>query len=454
MKGAVDLAIVNGTAVLPRGARRAHVLVRDGKITGVTTREDFDAKKVIDVKGCHVFPGFIDSHVHLNEPGRERWEGLVTGTRALAAGGVTTFFDMPLNSTPPVVSVEEVERKRECARKKSRIDFGLWGGLVPGNVAELKGMVRAGVVGFKAFLCHSGIEDFPAADARTLEAGAREVARLGKILAVHAESERWIQKAREGHVSWKDYAASRPVEAEMESVREALEIARKYRCCLHVVHVSSARVMALIKRARQAGVDVTCETCPHYLLLDERAMGRLGGMAKCAPPLRPAREVENVWKALKRGEAQYVASDHSPSPMSMKRGADYFRIWGGINGCQHAFPLFLGEAKQRGFSLTALAGLSSGVVAVRFGLAGKGAIQVGMDADFAVVRFKRGGEIATEELFYRHAFSPYVGLRARAQVLYTLVRGQMVYEHGRVNDRMRGREVRFERNEGQGKRGG
>lgn len=444
----VDLVVQRGQFVLPGLMRLGDMLVAGGKIVGIVAAGSGEGAQVLDARGCLVFPGFIDAHVHLNEPGRADWEGLETGTTALAAGGVTTFFDMPLNSTPPVTTAAELDKKRALARVKSRIDFGLWGGLVAGNVRELPGMAEAGAIGFKAFLCDSGMDDFPATDERTLLEGAKACAQLKRILAVHAEDDAMAarltaEQVAGGRRGWRDYLRSRPVEVELAGVRMALEAARETGCALHIVHNSCPEALELIRRARRAGVDVTAETCPHYLLLTERALGRQGATAKCAPPLRPREAVERMWAAVRAGgQIHTIGSDHSPSRPELKRGDDFFSIWGGISGAQHAFPLFIGEALRRGIAPWKLVGLTSGNTAARFGLRGKGGFAKGADADLAIVRPGIGAPIQAGELRYRHPISAYVDMRPRAAVVATVLRGRII-EPGAHAHAASGREVTF-----------
>ena len=421
-----DLVVRNAT--LPAGIQ--DIAFREGTIAEITPRWNGAARSEMDAIGCLVLPGFLDAHVHLNEPGRADWEGLETGTHALAAGGVTTFFDMPLNSSPPVLNAAELERKRALAQKKSRIDFGLWGGLTPDNADRIDELADAGAIGIKAFLCDSGLEEYRSADRETLRRGAKACARRGLVLATHAESPDELARIRAitpPGPTWRDYVASRPESVEVEAVRMALEVAAETGCKLHVVHVTAPEAVLLIRDARLRGVDATCETCPHYLVLYETAMERSGSLAKCAPPLRPQSTVEKLWQLLAEGHIHTIGSDHSPSPPEMKTGSDFSKLWGGISGCQHAMPLFVQAALQRGFPLEKIARLTSATTAERFGLARKGALEKGFDADIVLLRQVEPSSIRTENLFTRHKISPYVGLPLGLEVHSTFVRGQLVH---------------------------
>ena len=406
------------------------LVIRDGRFTEIVPHWNGEAHSEIDASNLIVLPGFIDAHVHFNEPGRTDWEGLETGTNALAAGGVTTFFDMPLNSSPPCLDSLELERKRALASQKSRVDFGLWGGVTPDNTDRLDELAEAGVIGFKAFLCESGLEEFRAADRRTLEIGADACARHGLVLGTHAESPDEllrIQASVPSGPTWRDFVASRPESVEVEAVRMALEVAARSGCKLHVVHITAPEAVLLIHDARQRGVDVTCETCPHYLLLDETAMDRLGALAKCAPPLRPRATVEKLWQFLAEGLIHTIGSDHSPSPAEMKTGSDFSKMWGGIAGCQHAMPLFVEAALTRGFSLDKISRLTSTASAQRFGIARKGSLEAGFDADIVFLRQVDPSPIRAENLFTRHKISPYVGMPLGLEVHSTLLRGRIFH---------------------------
>jgi allantoinase len=435
---ALDLAIRGGTVVAPDGVRRADVGVADGRIVAVGPElEDERAREEVDAAGLHVLPGAVDAHVHLNEPGRTAWEGFETGTRALAAGGTTTAVDMPLNAQPPTIDGPAFDAKRAAAERSALVDFALWGGLVPDNLDRLDELAARGVVGFKAFMAGSGVPEFPMADDLTLYEGMGAAARLRLPVAVHAESEPITtalaaRARRAGRTGVREYLASRPAIAEVEAIGRALLLAQETGCALHVVHVSTGRGVALVAEARARGVDATCETCPHYLVLDEDDAERLGALAKCAPPLRPAAERDALWAAA--GDLAFVASDHSPAPPDVKADAgDFFAVWGGISGAQSLLALLLDEGHHaRGLALEEIARLSAGGAAARLRLRRKGRLARGADADLVLVDLDAATTIEREGLLYRHRHSPYVGRTVRGRIERTIVRGTTVFAGGRV----------------------
>ncbi|HEY7029718.1 MAG TPA: allantoinase [Thermomicrobiales bacterium] len=446
-----DLLIRHGTVVTEAGVGAADLAIEGGTIVAVEPELEGSAREEIDATGLHLFPGLIDVHVHFNEPGRTDWEGWATGTRALAAGGGTGAFEMPLNAHPPTLDGASFDAKRAAAETQAVTDFALWGGLVPGNRDRLAELAERGAIGFKAFMSQSGTDDFPAADDLTLSEGMATAAALGMIVAVHAESDvltsRLAARAvAEGRTGVRDYLASRPVLAEVEAIGRALLFAEETGCALHVVHVSSGQGVGLIAAAKARGIDVSCETCPHYLLFTDEDVERIGAVAKCAPPIRAFPERAALWQALQTGDVPIVASDHSPSPPSLKRGADFFRIWGGISGCQSTLPALLAEGHhQRGLPLSTLAAVTAGAVARRFALPRKGRIAVGADADLALVDLGRTSVLAADDLFYRHRQSPYVGRRFTGQVVRTILRGTTVFREGHLLAEAGGRLVRPER---------
>ncbi len=437
MSHRLDLLVRGGRVVTPEGLRRADLGVAEGTIVALGPEIDEPATHTLDASGQVVFHGILDAHVHFNAPGRSDWEGLTSGPKALAAGGGTAFFDMPLNSLPPVLDRASFDAKRTFAEHQSCLDFGLWGGLVPGNLDRLEELANAGVVGFKAFLCASGVPEFEAvADAATLRAGMKRAAALRRIVAVHAEDEALTtaltgEARARGEKSARAWLATRPVEAEVRAIHLALELAGETGCALHVVHVSSPEGVEAISEARRRGVDVTAETCPHYLLLTEEDTVQVGAAAKCAPPLRDEARRQRMWDRLEDGSIDTVGSDHSPAPPSMKTAADFFEIWGGISGCQHGFALLLSAALERAPAdrvLPRLAQLLATNVADRFGLAHqKGRLAVGMDADFTLLDLDAPHALDNSRLFYRHVQGPYHGRTCRVRVVHTLARGAIVY---------------------------
>jgi allantoinase len=412
--------------LLIRGATPLPAIgIADGRVVAF---EERTAHEEIDAGGLLVMPGVIDAHVHFNEPGRTNWEGWATGSRAAVAGGVTMVCDMPLNSTPPVVTVEAFRAKRLAAERQAVCDFGLWGGLIPGHVDRLDALAEAGVMGFKAFMAHSGIDDFPKVDLDTLRAGMRRAATLNLPVAVHAEFDQLAAARSACGTSVRDFIASRPISSECDAIRTAIDIASDTGCALHVVHVSSGRGVALIAEARARGVDVTAETCPHYLVFTDADMERLGAVAKCAPPFRDAAEQAALLDHVRAGRVDTIGSDHSPAPWPLKTDPDFFRVWGGIAGIQHLLPLLL----DLGLDPTLIARLTAEQVGRRFRFARKGRLAVGYDADLVLIDPGDDYAITADSLLYRHRVSPYVGRSLRARVRRTIRRGHTVFQDGHV----------------------
>ena len=444
---AFDLLIRGASVVRSEGVEPLCIGIEDGRIVALAPELSERAKETIDAAGLHVFPGVIDAHVHFNDPGRTAWEGAATGSAALAAGGGTCFIDMPLNSSPPTLDAPSFAAKLAACRGAARTDFALWGGLTPDNLDRLEELAECGVVGFKAFMAGSGISDFHACDDAALYRGMRTAARLGLPVAVHAENDAIVSvlaaEARAaGRTGVRDYLASRPVAAEAEAVSRALVFAGETGCKLHVVHTSSPRGVRLIRAAAAAGTaDVTCETCPHYLLLSDTDVERLGARAKCSPPLRPAAERELLVALVAGGQVDTIGSDHSPSPPDMKQSADFFAVWGGISGAQATLRALLSLP----IPLPRLTQLLSDNVARRFRLPGKGGLRVGADADCVLVDLSESPIVQSEELLDRHRLSPYVGQALRGRVKRTLLRGRTVFQEGKLIGEPCGRFLRPER---------
>lgn len=445
----LDLIIRGGTVVTPEETRMEDIGILNGKIVELGPALSDSARKTIDAEGLHIFLGLIDSHVHFNEPGRTEWEGFETGSRALAAGGGTMFFDMPLNAHPPTLDGDSFDQKLAAAEAKSFTDFAFWGGLVPGNMGKLEELADRGAVGFKAFMSNSGIEDFPRADDATLKAGMKHAAALGKIVAVHAESETITSELAQkfigsGKTSICDYLDSRPIHAELDAIQRALELAGETQCRLHIVHVSCGAGIALIASAQKMGVDVSCETCPHYLVLTEEDMEQIGPLAKCAPPLRPKQAQDALWQYLLSDQITSLGSDHSPAPPSMKTDQNFFHVWGGISGIQHTLPLLITVGHlQRAMALPLLTRLLSFNVVSRFRLpTDRGCMAVGAQADIALVDLGECFDVKTADLYYRHRQSPYTGRKLTGKVRQTILRGQTVFKDGKIVSKPLGRLVR------------
>jgi allantoinase len=439
-----DVIVRGGTLVYPDRRVTADIRITDERIAQIGP-ELGGAREEIDARGLYVFPGLIDIHLHFNEPGRTEWEGAETGSRALAAGGGTLFFDMPLNSSPCTVNAGEVDRKRAALEAVSIADFGIWGGLIPGSVPHMAAMAERGVVGYKAFMCDSGLPEFPYSDDRTLKEGMREAARVGLPVAVHAESQELTRElaARMTGTTARDFLASRPVAAEVEAISRAIEIAGETGARLHIVHVSSGSGVMKAAAARTRGVDVSVETCPHYLFFTEEDLEPLGVIAKCAPPLRSVAENGSLWDEMLDGHVDLVASDHSPSEPSLKKHGDFRTSWGGIAGLQSTLAVLLERGLDgRRLRFEQIAALVAATPAARFGIASKGALKVGNDADLLLLDPSRSYTLEPAQLLQRHQMSPYIGFEFTGVVVRTIRRGETIFRDGKIVAETRGRFVR------------
>ncbi|MFE9425513.1 allantoinase AllB [Kitasatospora sp. NPDC006697] len=420
--------------VLPEGERPADVLVRDGRIAEVAEHGSLLAGPVTDLGATALLPGLVDTHVHVNEPGRTEWEGFATATRAAAAGGVTTIIDMPLNSVPPTTTVAGLAAKRAVAAGQAWVDLGFWGGAIPGNTGDLEGLHREGVFGFKSFLAPSGVEEFPHVQAADLEAALAEQARLGALAIIHAEDPEVLEAAPQVPGShYSDFLNSRPDDAEAAAVAQLLDTARRTGARVHILHVSSAAVLPLLAQARADGVRVTAETCPHYLTLAAEEVPDGDTAFKCCPPIRDESNRDKLWAALAAGEFAAIVSDHSPSTPDLKLlrryggSGDFAKAWGGIASLQLGLPAIWTEARRRGHTLAEVAGWMSAGPAALVGLTGtKGAIAVGRDAD--LVAFDPDAEFTVDPagLHHRNPVTPYAGKRLTGAVRTTWLRGRVV----------------------------
>jgi allantoinase len=425
----------------PDGLRDASVWVRGGRIAAVREFGDIPGSvRVVECGDKVLMPGLVDTHVHVNEPGRAEWEGWETATRAAAAGGVTTIVEMPLNSIPAVTDAAALRAKVASTEGKLHVDTGFWGGVVPGNADELPGLWEAGVLGFKCFLSPSGVDEFPHVSEADLRAAMPVLARLGATLLVHAEWPAALDAAAAAlggrdPRAYATYLASRPPEAEIAAVELLVRLAREFGTRVHVVHVSAAEALPALHEAREEGLPLTAETCPHYLHFDAEDVPDGATEMKCAPPIRGAANREDLWTALGAGWIDLVASDHSPCPpeMKLRDSGDFLRAWGGIASLQLGAAAVWRDARERGYTPGHLAGWMSAAPARLAGLqARKGAIAPGFDADFAV--FDPDAELLVEpsRLFHRHPLSPYVGSVLPGVVTQTWLRGEKVFEAGEI----------------------
>jgi allantoinase len=442
------MIIQGGTLVTPEGLLRADLQVEDGIIQAIGP--SLTGSPLLDATGLHVFPATIDVHLHFNEPGRTEWEGAATGSRALAAGGGAVFFDMPLNSKPCTVNAAEFDRKHSALEQSSIADFGIWGGIIPGNRAQMAELAQRGVVGFKAFMSDSGLAEFPRADDLTLWEGFREAAHLDSLVAVHAESEELTKQlgARfisEGRHSIRDFLASRPVLAELEAISRATLFAQETSARLHIVHISCGRGVVLAAEARARGADISIETCPHYLFFTEEDLERLGALAKCAPPLRTKIEQNQLWNQLLNGTVDIVASDHSPAPPDMKSG-DFTKAWGGIAGVQSTLAVLLTQGHfERALPLARIAELLATNPAQRFRIPRRGALQLGNHADLTLVDLEASFQLTPETMAHRYPITPYANEKFRGTVRRTIRRGETIFVNGAFPSATHGQLIRPQR---------
>jgi allantoinase len=426
---------------------QADIAVEQGTISAIGPDLPGCARE-LEAQKMTIFPGVIDVHVHFNEPGREQWEGIGTGSRALSAGGGTLFFDMPLNSSPCTLDAPSFDAKLAALTRHSVTDFALWGGLVPGNRGAMDELAERGIIGFKAFMADSGLPEFPRADDLTLLDGMRTAARLNLPVAVHAESED-LTKAlafrirQAGGRGIRDYLESRPVLAELEAIERAILFASETGARLHIVHISSGRGVAMAAEAFTRGVDVSIETCPHYLFFTDEDMVRIGAAAKCAPPLRPESDREALWTNVLGGQVHIIASDHSPSTPELKQQDNFFAVWGGIAGVQTTLAVLLDAGhRQRGLPLEQIANLTASGPARRFGIGRKGSLAVGQDADFVLVDLRAAFSVQPDTVFYRHKLSPYFGSTLIGTPRRTVLRGETIFDDGKFTSNRRGKLVR------------
>ncbi len=437
MTDASALVVRGQRVVTPEGVGRRAIHIRQGRIAKVAAFDELPGGwRVHEAGDAVVMPGLVDTHVHVNEPGRTEWEGFTTATRAAAAGGVTTLIDMPLNSIPPTTTLAGFQTKLAAASGQLFVDVGFWGGLVQGNVAELAGLHESGVFGFKCFLVPSGVDEFPYVAERDLRAGLREIAALGTLLLVHAELPGPIEAAAAGlHAApaarYSTWLHSRPRAAEDEAITLLVTLARELRARVHVVHLSSSDAVPLLRQARKEDVPITVETCPHYLCLSAEEIPDGRTEFKCAPPVREQENRERLWEALAEGVIDLVVSDHSPCTADLKRtgDGDFLRVWGGIASLQTGLPAVWTEMHRRGFSLQQLAEWMCRAPARLVGLEKrKGCIAEGLDADLIVWNPEEVFRLDPAALHQRNKLTPYAQRELRGRVLVTFLRGRKIFD--------------------------
>jgi allantoinase len=436
----------------PEGIQPGAVLVRDEKIEGfVRFAEIPTGAEVHDFGQAAILPGLVDSHVHINDPGRAEWEGFETATRAAAAGGYTTLVDMPLNCLPATTTVAALDAKRTAAHGRSWVDWRAWGGVVSDNQAHVEALALAGVAGFKSFLIHPGIDGFTMVSESELRAALPHVARTGLPLLVHAELSGPVDEAtrhlENQNANWNRYSTylqSRPQEAELRAIRLLISLCREFEFRLHIVHLSAAKALPELCAARAEGLPITVETCPHYLHFCAEEIADGETLSKCAPPIRSRENREKLWQSLKDGIIDLVATDHSPCPPAMKQRAsgNFKSAWGGISSLSMALPVMWTEASQRGFSLTDLTRWMASATAQLAGcLSRKGQIVEGGDADFVIFEPEEEFVVSEDRLYHRHPTSPYAGKKLRGIVKATFLRGQLVFSKGEFCGKARGQEL-------------
>ncbi|HKO63200.1 MAG TPA: allantoinase AllB [Pyrinomonadaceae bacterium] len=447
---ATNLIIRGRQVVLPDGIAAAAVHIGGHTITAIT---DYDTAP----SGCEliqgddeaiVMPGMVDTHVHVNEPGRTEWEGFATATRAAAAGGTTTIIDMPLNSIPPTTTLAGFEAKLDSAKEQCYVDVGFWGGVIPGNTHELEPLFDAGVVGFKCFLVHSGVDEFPNVSEIDLRAAMPVLTKLGAVLIVHAEVPGPIEEHGTA-VAARDYETflrTRPRSAENQAIEMMIRLSREYRTRVHIVHHSSADALPALRAAKAANVKITAETCPHYLAIVAEEVADGATEFKCCPPIRELENREQLWKALEDKTIDMIVSDHSPCPpdMKLRNSGDFIGAWGGISSLQLRLPIVWTEARRRGLSTWDLSRWLCSAPAALVGLGNrKGALATGYDADVIIWNPAKSFRVEGEKLHHRHKLTPYEGRELTGVVERTFLRGEQIYIADHINDRPIGELIRM-----------
>lgn len=423
----------------------ASLHIQDGTLTAILDYDDVPQGVSVEEAedGTVLLPGLVDTHVHINEPGRTAWEGFATATRAAAAGGVTTLIDMPLNSIPPTTTVAGLMSKAAVAKSQCFVDVGFWGGVVPGNIKEIPALLDEGVVGFKCFLIHSGVDEFPNVTEDDLREAMPELARLNALLIVHAEVPGPIEHACRFHgvdtttdptaADYQTFLHSRPRAAENDAVNLVIKLSREFDTRVHIVHHSSADALPALRAAKSAGAKLSVETCPHYLYFTAEDIPRGATEYKCCPPIRERENREQLWKALQDGTIDFIVSDHSPctEDLKLKESGNFLEAWGGIASLQLRLPVIWTVARRRGFTLNEIVRWLCSAPANQVGLHGrKGSIAVGQDADIIFWRPEAQFRVNSELLHHRNKLTPYQGEVLEGVVQKTFLRGRKIYDGG------------------------
>ncbi|HEX9928955.1 MAG TPA: allantoinase AllB [Pyrinomonadaceae bacterium] len=445
-----DLVIRSRRVVMSETVGSASVHIRDGIIVGLGKWDEIPAQTTLaDAGDAVVMPGLVDAHVHVNEPGRTEWEGFMTATRAAAAGGVTTLVDMPLNSIPPTTTLNGFSEKLAAANGQCWMDVAFWGGVIPGNTKELEPLLNAGVRGFKCFLIHSGVDEFPHVTESNLFEAMPELARLNSVLLVHAEVPEPIETAAEelkdgNPQDYQTFLKSRPRASENEAVALMVRLCRETGARVHIVHHSSSDVLPLLKAARKEGLPLTIETCPHYLTFAAEDIPNGATHFKCCPPVRERENREKLWAALADGTIDMIVSDHSPCTPNLKlmEKGDFLEAWGGIAALQFSLPAIWTQLQKRGFGLRELTRWMSAAPAKLAGLdKRKGKLAVGYDADIVIFQPEKEFKVIPEIIEFKNKLTPYSGMSLHGVVETTYVRGKKVYENGEFAPKPEGKLI-------------